>query len=318
MTRAIITIDFGMKFDVKAAKPYVLPAAIILGLLFHGICEQLSALVPYLIFSILILTFASTELRRLKFEKLDLWLMLFQIVASVGLYLIFLPLFPDATVAEGMMMGALCPVASSVTVIAGILGAKKEDTVAYTIIGNLLVCVLAPVIFVFIGENNSTNLTDSFFAIFGRIATVIGLPFFIMLAMQLWMRPVVKKIAKYSGFSFYIWAVTLLLTLGQTIDFIFLHGQGHMYVIVTLGVGAFIICPAQFYFGRKIGKRYNTPIAGQQLLGQKNSAMGIWMANTYLNPLASTFLAFYSVAQNLINSLQIWRYERRKNKTRQS
>ncbi len=35
-------------------------------------------------------------------------------------------------------------------------------------------------------------------------------------------------------------------------------------------------------------------------LGQKNTAMAIWMANTYLNPLASVFLAFYSVMTLLL------------------
>ena len=48
-------------------------------------------------------------------------------------------------------------------------------------------------------------------------------------------------------------------------------------------------------------------MAGGQLLGQKNSAMGIWIANTYLLPLASVFPALYSIWQNLFNSWQMWR-----------
>jgi BASS family bile acid:Na+ symporter len=64
--------------------------------------------------------------------------------------------------------------------------------------------------------------------------------------------------------------------------------------------------------GKWIGHKYGDTIAGGQLLGQKNSAMGIWMANHYLHPLASVFLAFYSVFQNLFNSWQIWYYGRKK------
>lgn len=297
--------------NVKKIKPFVLPTAIVMGLLLHDLCERLSAIIPYVIFSILILTFSTTELRRLKFEKLDLWLMVFQTVASVVLYLGFKLTTGDDAIAEGMMLGALCPVASSVTVVAVILGAKKENTVAYTIVGNLLICVLAPVIFVFIGENPSLSLTDSFFSIFGRIATVLGLPFFVMLLMQLWARPVAKQLSRFSGLSFYLWAAALFLTLGQTIDFIFRHGAGHWYVIIALGIGSAVICPLQFYIGKLIGRRFGDTTAGKQLLGQKNSSMGIWMANTYLNPLASTFLAFYSICQNLLNSWQIYRHEHR-------
>jgi hypothetical protein len=33
--------------------------------------------------------------------------------------------------------------------------------------------------------------------------------------------------------------------------------------------------------------------------------MGIWMANTFLTPLSSVFLAFYSVFQNVWNAWQL-------------
>ena len=47
------------------------------------------------------------------------------------------------------------------------------------------------------------------------------------------------------------------------------------------------------------------------MLGQKNSALGIWMANIYLNPLASVSIALYSIWQNLFNSWQMYMHEKR-------
>ena len=293
--------------DTKRIKPFVLPGAIVLGVILHDLCAALAGIVPYLVFSILLLAFSSTELRRLKFERLDLWLMLFQTAASIITYTSFILITDNETLAQGMMLGALCPVAASVTVVAVILGAKRENTIAYTIAGNLLICVLAPVLFSFIGKDNSMSFCDSFYSIFGRIVTIIGLPFFVMLALQLWVKPVARQLCRYNGISFYLWATALLLTLGQTIDFIIIHGTGHLGTVVGLGFGAIAICLIQLSIGRAIGKHYDDAIAGQQLLFQKNSAMGIWMANTYLDPLASSFLAFYSIWQNIINSWQIWR-----------
>lgn len=299
-----------MKLNTHKIKPFVLPAAIILGLVFHDFCESISGIVPYGIFAILILTFSTTNLRRLRFERLDLWLMVCQTAFTMGLYWLFRLISGPGAVAQGMMLAGLTPVACSVTVVSVILGARKENTIAYTIVGNLLICVLAPIMIVMIGHGPHTDLTDSFFAMLGRISTVIGLPFFLMLALQLWARPVNSRLSRYSGLSFYLWAAVLFLTLGQTIDFIFIHGEGHWGEIAALGVGAAVLCPLQFYIGRLIGRRCGDQVAGQQLLGQKNSAMGIWIANTYLNPLASTFMAFYSICQNLLNSWQIWRKER--------
>ena len=78
-----------------------------------------------------------------------------------------------------------------------------------------------------------------------------------------------------------------------------------------LGIASILVCTLNFGLGKWVGHQYGDTIAGGQLMGQKNTAFGIWMATTYLNPLASVFLAFYSVWQNLFNSWQIWRYERK-------
>ena len=109
-------------------------------------------------------------------------------------------------------------------------------------------------------------------------------------------------------------ACALFINLGQTIDFIFLNGEGHWYIIGWLGFSALLFCVIQFGFGKWLGHRYGDTIAGGQLLGQKNSSMGIWMATTFLNPLSSVFSAFYSVFQNVFNSWQLWYYGRKESK----
>lgn len=299
-----------MKKDVSKVKPFVLPGAIVLGLLLHEFCKMLTFIVPYLIFSILLLTFATTDLCRMRVKKLDIWLMTCQSIGAIVLYVLFSGVFTDIAIAEGLMMGALCPVASSVTVVAVILGAKRENTVAYTIFGNLLVCVLAPLLMLVATHKQDTNLLYSFLSVFSKIGVAIGLPFFVMLIMQRFAKKTVTVLSRINGLSFYLWAFALLLTLGQTIDFIFIHGAGHWDVILILGLSTLVMVPLQFYIGRIIGKRYGDPIAGQQLLGQKNTAMGIWISNTYLSPLSSTFMAFYSICQNILNSWQIWRHNR--------
>ena len=78
-----------------------------------------------------------------------------------------------------------------------------------------------------------------------------------------------------------------------------------------LGIASAVVCAVHFGLGKWIGSRHGDRVAGGQLLGQKNTAVGIWMANTYLNPLASVFLAFYSIWQNLFNSWQLWRHDRK-------
>ena len=286
-------------------RPYVLPVAIVLGLLLHRWCAMFSFLVPFIIFSILLLTFTAVDLRRLRMTMIDLWLILFQVVVSISCFL-FIKLFGGShIVAEGVLIGVLCPVASSVAVVACMLGANRETVPTYTIVGNLMVAVVAPVVFSLIGDHPERGLFDGFLLMFSKIGSTLALPFFLAVLMQFMLPRVNNFIAQYKGLGFYLWSVALLFTLGQTIDYIFLNGEGNWNSIVWLGILSLTFCVLQFAFGRWLGKKYGDVVGGGQLLGQKNSAMGIWMANTFLTPLSSVFLAFYSVFQNVFNAWQL-------------
>ena len=286
--------------------------AIILGLLLHSWCSLLAWIVPYFIFIILLLNFVAVDLRKLHISSMNLWLMLFQIVVSIGGYYTIRSVYPNETVAQGILIGILCPVAASVVVIASMLGAKRETTTTYTIVGNLMVAIIAPVYFSFIGSHQDMSFINSFLLILSKISPVIALPFFVVLVLQVFFPKTNHFLSRYKGISFYLWAICLLLTLGQTINFIFIHGKGNENTILALGISSVITCTIHFATGKWLGGKYGDRIAGGQLLGQKTTAMGIWMANTYLNPLASVFLAFYSIWQNLFNSWQLW-YQDRKN-----
>lgn len=297
---------------MQKIKSYVLPIAIVLGLLLHDYCAAFSVVVPYIIFTIILLTFTAVDITKLRFKPLFIWIILFQVVVSLGGYYLLRLFHVNDIIAEGVFIGVLCPVAASVAVVSTMLGADRNTVTSFSVIGNLVISVVAPIYFSFIGVNQDLPFFTSFLHILRRIGTVIGLPFFIALALQLCLPKANAFLSRYKGLAFYLWAVALFLTLGQTIHFIFLNGKGNWSSILWLGVSALLFCIIQFGLGKWIGSKYGDTIAGGQLLGQKNSAMGIWMANHYLNPLASVFLAFYSVFQNLFNSWQLWYKERKK------
>lgn len=290
---------------MQRLRPYILPIAIVLGLLLHRWCALFSFLVPFIIFCILLLTFSAVDLRRLRVTAIDLWLMLFQVVVSIGSYLLITLFGGSHIIAEGVLIGVLCPVASSVAVVACTLGANRETVTTYTIVGNLMVALVAPVVFSLVGDHPERGLLDSFLLMLSKIASTLALPFFLAVLMQFMLPRVNNFIAHYKGLAFYLWAVALLFTLGQTIDYIFLNGEGNWVSIAWLGALSLVFCVIQFSSGRWLGRRYGDVIGGGQLLGQKNSAMGIWMANTFLSPLSSVFLAFYSIYQNLFNAWQL-------------
>jgi len=292
-------------------RSYVLPVAILLALIFHSISAHLSFLVPWFIFAILTLNFVTVDLRHLRFSMLHFWLILFQLTVSAGLYLFVRAVSGNETMAQGFMMCALCPVAASVVVISSMLGADRMTTTTYTMFCNLVMSVAAPLYFTLIGVHPELNFWSSFLMILKRITPTLGFPFFLVIALQTWAPKANNWLCKYRNLSFYLWAVALFITLGNTIHYIFLQGRGNEHVIIYGALFSIVMCAVQFGFGKWLGHRYGDTVAGGQLLGQKNTAMGIWMSNTYLQPLSSVFLAFYIIWQNLFNSLQLWWHDRK-------
>lgn len=296
---------------IKRLRPFVLPIAILVGLLFHRQCHILKIIVPTLIFIILLLNFVSVDIKKMKFKELYIILMLFQVIIGIGAYLLLTGLRVNEIVAQGVLIGVICPVAASVVVIACMLGADRETVTTFTIVDNIMLAILIPVIFSFVGTHRAMPFLNSFLLILSKVGTTIGLPFVAAILLQRFLPKITAFLSDHSGASFYLWACALCITLGQTIDFIFIHGKGNGSSILSLGITSVVMCILQFGFGKWIGHKYGDTVAGGQLLGQKNTAMGLWIANTYLNPLSSVYLAFYCIWQNLFNSWQIWRHEKK-------
>lgn len=287
-------------------KQYVLPVAILFGFLLHNLCVSLSFLVPILIFTILLLSFVAVDIRRLRPTLFDLGLIVYQIVVGVGLFLLLTLFGVNKIIAEGVMMGALTPVAASSTVVACMLGANRERVTTFAIVGNISMAVVTPIVFTLIGDHPELSLSNSYMLMMAKIGSVLALPFFIALILQIWLPKVNDVLAKRTNWSYYVWAIALFLTLGQTIHYILTRGEGQWGNIIWLSSLSLLFCFFQFWFGRKYGRHHNDIIGGAQMMGQKNSAMGIWMVNTFLySPLSSVFMAFYSVWQNLWNAWQL-------------
>lgn len=288
-------------------KKYILPIAIIFGLLLHNFCAHLAFLIPYLIFTILFLTFSAVDLRKIRVKKIDLMLLAYQISMATGCYLILRHTGCDKTLAEAVMMASLTPVAASSTVVACMLGADRETMTGYSIIGNLGIAIAAPLFFTLIGDHPEYFLGTSYMIMLAKIGSTLALPFFLALLLQIFLPKINQAVASVTSYSYYVWAVAFLLTIGQTMHYIFDHGKDNWPLIITMGVCALVFCLGQFILGRQLHPHYGDKISGAQLMGQKNSATGIWMCNTFLLPMASVLMAFYSIFQNLFNSWQLAR-----------
>lgn len=292
----------------RNVKTVAMPSAMIVGAL---LCRPVTALeswsgqmiTPTLIFLMLFVTFCRVKPSQMRPSMMHLWLLKIQIAACIGVYLVLRPL--DEVVAQGAMICILAPVAMAAVVIAGMLGANVATMATYSLLCNMVVALVAPVILSFTGTG-----ACSFTEILARIAPLLIMPF----AAAQFLRFVLPKAAKWIGdhsqISFYMWLLSLIVIIGRTTAFIIDLHDASLATELWLAFAALAICLGQFKVGRMLGRRYGDAPAGGQSLGQKNTVLAVWMAQSFLDPISSIAPTAYIVWQNFVNSYQLWKKDK--------
>ena len=283
----------------------MLPLAMLCGLLFHPWLEAVAWVVPYLIFTMLTITFCRVRPRQFELSTM-LWIMLaIQLAGSAVVFLVLRPFSLD--VAQAIFICVLCPTATAAPVVTGMLGGSVPRVAAYSVLCNLAVALLAPLLFVWVGEGAAAmSFADEFKSVALQVAPLIVLPLALAFGLYFFAPKVHSAIGSVQGVSFYLWAVSLVVVVGRAVAFILAEPAAAIPEMIVIALGAGVVCVLQFAAGRRIGRRYGDAVSGAQGLVQKNTVLAIWMALTYLNPIASIGPAAYIVWQNSINSAQLY------------
>ena len=135
---------------------------------------------------------------------------------------------------------------------------------------------------------------------------------------------------KLAILPFYLWVISITVLFATVTNTVLSTINYSLLTIIWLLIGAFFACLLQFGLGKLIGYYLPAPSKGRdyqdvlinpaaapknmnevssitagQAFGQKNTSLGVWMAHTYLNPMAALGAAAYILWQNLFNSLQL-------------
>lgn len=285
-------------------KPWMLPIAMLGGILFHNFIDSIAFIAPYLIFVMLLITFCRVKPQEFRVTQLSYGLLTVQIIGSIAVYFLLLPF--GSEIAEGTFICVFCPTATAAPVITGMLGGSVPRLATFSIISNITVAFLAPFLFTMMGSEVEIIFTESLRMIAMKVVPLIILPLAIALIMMRVTPKLHRAIADHQSLSFYIWSVSLFIVVGRAVSFVMSEPAEMIPEMLWLALLSGIVCCAQFYIGRKIGRRCGDKIAGAQGLGQKNTVLAIWMALTYLHPISSVGPAAYVAWQNTINSAQLY------------
>lgn len=258
---------------------------------------------PTLIFLMLFFTFCRVDVRQMRASMLHFWLLAFQLVGCGAVYLLLCRY--DAVVAQGALICVLAPVAMAAVVIGGMLGANVTTMATYSLICNLAIALAAPAVLSCVGAEHCT-----FLGILSRVGPLLVLPFVCAQLCRAVFPRMTRWIADHSQISFYLWLISLVVVIGRTTAFVLDLRNADPWTEITLALAALAICLVQFKLGRMLGRRYGDAAAGGQSLGQKNTVLAVWMAQSFLDPISSIAPTAYIVWQNFVNSYQIYKKDR--------
>ena len=293
------------KMSSHTLRTLSMPLGMVVGAL---LCRQIVVLdnwsggwiTPVLIFTMLFFTYCRVDITKMRVTMMHFWLFAAQVVGAMVLYTLCEPL--GQTVAQGAMICALAPIAMAAVVIGGMLGANIENMTTYSLLCNVATAFVAPFILSWTG-NGECTLTQ----ILTKVAPLLVAPFVAGQFCRFALPRVAGWVADRSRYSFYIWLFSLTIVVGRTTAFVIDHSVTDITTEIILAVVAAVICIAQFALGRKIGAKYGDVVAGGQSLGQKNTILAVWMAQSFLNPLSSVAPTAYIIWQNIVNSYQIYK-----------
>lgn len=288
----------------------MLPIAMVIGVVFYKQLAIFAPLIPYFLFVMLFITYSRILLRDIRLTKFHYILLGIQYGGSILVYLLFFKI--NTTLAQAAMICVLAPTAASAPVITGILGGNISTIAAFSFISNLSIGLFSPLFLAVVGEASPESLTfiPSVLLIFKKVIPIIVVPFLLAIVLEKMSPKMHEKVRSSQIISFYLWAIALTIVISRVTLFITLQKSSSHALEIIIAATTLLICLLQFWFGRRIGSKFNRTVSGGQALGQKNTILAIWLTQTYLNPVASIGPGAYVIWQNLVNSYQLWRKQR--------
>ncbi len=308
--------------------------SMLIGALGYKIFLPLAPTLPWLIFFMLFFTFCKVNPLDLRLHKWH-WAVLFaQIFLSFATYAGVLALTHNKILAQGLLMCFIMPTATAAPIIAGKLGGSIQNLTTFTLLSNFATAIIVPATFPLINPAADMTFLPAFLLILSRVAPLLLGPFFAAWLLRLIYKWRTKKdfvLSKQAAqVPFYLWVASIVVLMAVVTNTTISNFQFQISNILILLVSSFFACLVQFGLGKLIGwylpaeskgKDYQdvlinpaaapTTMAGVssitagQAFGQKNTSLGVWMANIYLDPMASLGAAAYIIWQNIFNSVQL-------------
>ena len=268
---------------------------------------------PMMVFCTLFSTFCRVDFHQMRPHRWQFGVLLAQLLlVALNVWVIFCveAHLWQKILWESVLTCIIGPAATAAPVVTAKIGGNINTMTAFVVLSSFASALMIPAVFPLLERGAGLDFWSAFLIILQKLAIVLIAPLALGWYMQHFAKRICAWIVSIPDLSFYLWAVQLSVTSGVTVRNI-VHSEAGLSLLLMIAVLSLALCFVLFLIGRSVGRHLGEEVNSGQASFQKNTALSIWVAYTYLNPMASVGAGCYVLWQNIINSLELWEYRRK-------
>lgn len=297
-----------MKSFLSLLNPYRkalgLLTMIVLGLLlpqFH----VLAGGIQYLVMLMLFFAFLDIDFQPRAFQGRMIWAALANIPVAFLAYFLLRPF--DLTLALAAFVTAIAPTGIATPVVIGFIQGRVEYVVGAMLVSNIAVALALPLALPRV-VGQAAQITT--WQVLAPVTATMFIPLILALLSQRLPQGAQSILRRGKSSSFAIWMFALFVMCAKAADFLRHNAADSLPMIFSIALVSLAICIVNFSLGAALGGSSHRQEASQAL-GQKNNSFMVWVALTFINPLAAMGPTFYILYHNVYNSWLMYRFEQR-------
>ena len=256
-------------------------------------------LIKYILMILLFFAFLEIKIDREIIKRSHFIILSLNVAIPISLFFV-INLFNNS-VAEAAFITALAPTAIAAPVIISLLGGRVEYVTFSLILTNSVIAFLIPFLLPFL-LNKSADI--SVIDILLPILYVFLIPLIIAKITKIFLPKIHSFFIKIKDSAFYFLLIGIYLGTSRASNYISTEMTSSLTILFVIAAFSMLICFTDFSLGKLIGGKEDYLETGQSL-GQKNNAFTIWIALTFISPIAVLGPVFYILFQNIYISWQL-------------
>jgi len=214
----------------------------------------------------------------------------------------------DVETAMALLVIGLAPTAAGAPVITTFLKGRVDHVTVSILLLSPAMALLIPFFLPLVLSSGAVEIQvlDVLIPVFTVVFVPLVLSFLIKKVMPL----AVPYIAKASKVNFYLFLFNVFIASAKATDFIRNDEQANWVSILSIGIGVTVLGLILFQLGERLGAP-DLKLENSMSLGRKNTMFALWLALTFVGPLAALGPMLYILFQNIYHSIAMYQLDQR-------